>query len=48
MDVRHFELDFPRDVDVEKVYFSMNGHELSWDEYQNFNLEQWTAIRTMG
>ena len=48
MDVRHFELDFPRDVDVEKMYFSMNGHELSWGEYQNFNPERRTAIRNLG
>lgn len=44
MDVRHFELDFPWDVDVEKMYFPMNGHELSWSEYQNFNPERRTAI----
>jgi hypothetical protein len=35
MDVRYFELDFPRDVDVEEMYLSMNGYKLSWGEYQN-------------
>ena len=48
MDVRHLELDFPRDVDVEKMYFSMNGYELSWSEYRNFNPEQRAVIRTLG
>ncbi len=31
----YFERDFPRDVDVEEMYFSMDGYELSWSEYQN-------------
>jgi hypothetical protein len=29
MDVRYFELNFPGDVDVEEMYFSMNGYKLS-------------------
>jgi hypothetical protein len=29
MDVRYFELDFPWDVDVEEMYFSMNGYKFS-------------------
>ena len=44
MDVRHFELDFPRDIDIEKMHFSMNGHKLSWSEYQSFDPERRTAI----
>lgn len=48
MDVRHLELDFPQDVDVEKVYFSMNGYERSCSECQNFNPEQRTVTRTLG
>jgi hypothetical protein len=27
MNVRYFERDFPWNVDVEEVYFSMNGYE---------------------
>jgi hypothetical protein len=29
MDVRYFERDFPWDVDVEEMYFSMNGYKFS-------------------
>ncbi len=29
MDVRYFELDFPWDVDVKEMYFSMNGYKFS-------------------
>jgi len=29
MDVQYFEGDFPRNVDIEEMYFSMNGYKLS-------------------
>jgi hypothetical protein len=34
MGVRHFERDFSWDINVEEMYFSMDGYELSWDGYQ--------------
>ena len=33
MDVCYFERDFPWDVDIEKMYFSMDGYKFSWSEY---------------
>ncbi len=44
----YFERDFPRDVDVEEMYFSMDGYELSWSEYQNPIQNDGRANHTLG
>ena len=37
LDVLYFERDFPWDVDVEEMHFSMSGYKFSYNEYQNQN-----------
>lgn len=32
MDVCYFKRDFSWDVDIEEMYFSMDGYEFSWSE----------------